>query len=141
MNRTGALGMAWLLSAHAACVASVWMPGSPFQPYIDASSHQKGANMSYLADTRMHFLDAPDSEKQDPTSVTVLIGTVAKINISAAKNDTNDQSLSAVGIVLARFGLWLADLSITQILQASQGIKRKQNFTNKNRTYFMICGR
>ncbi len=96
--------------------------------------------MSHLADTRMHFLDAPDSEKQDPTSVTVLIGTVAKINISGAKNDTNDQSLSAVGIVLARFGLWLADLSITQILQASQGIKRKQNFTNKNRTYFMICG-
>ena len=48
------------------------------------------------------------------------------MDISAAKNDTNDQSLSAVGIVLARFGLWLADLSITQILQASQENLHKQ---------------
>ncbi len=71
--------MAWLLSAHAACVASVWMPGSPFQPYIDTSSHHDSGNTSHLAETRMHFLNTPDGEKQkDPTSVTVLIGTVAK---------------------------------------------------------------
>ena len=95
----GLTGMTCLISALSLCVVSLWLPGSPFILYPDRtvsssnSSNSSGLSNSSLADQSESY----SCNKLEPnmTSVSVLL----------------------TGIILARFGLWISDLSITQIIQ------------------------
>ena len=76
----GLLGMVALLSSLSLCLVSIWLPGSPFDPWRAPAPAA-----------------VPDCNSSPPvlTSVTVLL----------------------TGIILARLGLWVSDLAITQIMQ------------------------
>jgi len=95
-ERAGMVGMGALVSSLSLCVASVWLPGSPFDPWMVRR------NVTELLEEGSGMVDEPKNSEDlchdgniDITSVSVLL----------------------TGIILARFGLWMADLSITQILQ------------------------
>ena len=97
LDRAGLLGFTMLSSCLAISVASVWSPGSPFQPgqlfrgnhsHILSSSHDQVQPVLGHAGTE-------DSFNQSSTSVTLLL----------------------VGIISGRFGLWIADLAVMQIFQ------------------------
>ena len=82
--------MLCLVSSLSLCVVSVWLPGSPFDP------EAKVANWSDVNVTDIFKkCDDDGDEKHIMTSVIVLLA----------------------GIISARFGLWISDLSITQIMQ------------------------
>jgi len=88
-ERAGMVGMGALVSSLSLCVVSVWLPGSPFDPWFDNSEIaevKEGSGMVHVGEEEL---------VTDYTSVGVLL----------------------TGIILARFGLWMSDLSITQILQ------------------------
>jgi len=100
VERAGVAGMGLLVSALTACVASIWLTGSPFDPSQESDVLVGSTTNS----THPSEEDAWDCAANPPdvTSVAVLL----------------------TGIILARFGLWLADLSINQIQQ--EGVEEKQ---------------
>ena len=89
VTRTGLIGWFVLTASLAVCVASVWLPGSPFKYYSDNRSNHNG--------TVNNFDDEGDCEIESFASLSSLIA----------------------GIIIARYGLWLVDLSVTQALQES----------------------
>jgi len=90
-GRAGLFGMAALVSALSLCVVSVWLPGSPFDPWYDAAPDQREEGSGAGAWEEGNCQD----NKPVLTSVSVLL----------------------TGIILARFGLWISDLAVTQIIQ------------------------
>ena len=89
----GMTGMACLVAALSLCVVSVWLPGSPFILYGGATDRNVTVN---LTDNSTSQGSARCSQTEpNMTSVSVLLS----------------------GIILARFGLWISDLSVTQIVQ------------------------
>jgi len=94
-ERAGMLGMGALVTSLSLCVVSIWLPGSPFDPWFEKSNitevYEEGSGL----DETDIIEEVCEQETPDPTSVSVLL----------------------TGIILARFGLWMADLSVTQILQ------------------------
>jgi len=94
-EKAGLVGMTSLVASLSVCVVSVWLPGSPFDPWNSESENseifEEGSGMVPEEEAEMKLKSCP-TEK---TSVIVLL----------------------TGIILARFGLWISDLSITQILQ------------------------
>ena len=92
-ERSGVMGMLCLVSALSLCVVSIWLPGSPFDPYHvpDDRDYNVTRNSTDIIDNKCHS----DATRPDITSVSVMLA----------------------GIIAARFGLWLSDLSVTQIIQ------------------------
>eukprot|EP00090_Calanus_glacialis_P026523 TRINITY_DN41749_c0_g1_i1.p1 TRINITY_DN41749_c0_g1~~TRINITY_DN41749_c0_g1_i1.p1 ORF type:complete len:515 (-),score=149.24 TRINITY_DN41749_c0_g1_i1:159-1703(-) len=95
-ERAGMVGMGALVSSLSLCVVSVWLPGSPFDPWLVKQ------NVTEILEEGSGMVDESENSAElchdgiiDITSVSVLL----------------------TGIILARAGLWMADLSITQILQ------------------------
>lgn len=88
VERTGMVGMSALVSSLSLCVASVWLPGSPFDPKFEI-------NVKETNSTDVEEMVQTDCSNPTFTSVSVLL----------------------TGIILGRFGLWIADLSISQIQQ------------------------
>jgi len=93
IQRTGVLGMMALVSSLSLCVASIWLPGSPFDPFR-VSHLVQGNETIGQEDLGSDALDI-DCDNHLVMSVIFLL----------------------TGIILARFGLWIADLSISQIQQ------------------------
>ena len=93
----GLTGMTCLISALSLCVVSVWLPGSPFILYPDRTIPLPNISNSSNSSNSSGTVESYHCNKLDPnmTSVSVLL----------------------TGIILARFGLWISDLSITQIVQ------------------------
>jgi len=87
-ERSGLVGMLALVSSLSLCVLSVWLPGSPFDPHSVPIETNLTSN-----------------------------GTQWEIDCEEGNTDGTSISVVLTGILLARFGLWLSDLSITQILQ------------------------
>lgn len=89
--------MMCLVASLSLCVVSVWLPGSPFDPTnANANIENALSNNSTSNATIVTTVERCSEElRPDVTSVSVLLS----------------------GIIAARFGLWLADLSITQIVQ------------------------
>ena len=96
-ERAGVLGMGCLVTALSLCVVSIWCPGSPFDPSQATPTNNVTLNTS---DAR-NFTDAIDK----------------KCSNSETRPDITSVSVMLAGIIAARFGLWLADLSVTQIVQ------------------------
>jgi len=125
VERAGVVGMGALVSALSLCVVSVWLPGSPFDPgfvkFNTTEAIEEGSGMEYQDEDA--YEDACVGGKVDKTSVTVLL----------------------TGIILARFGLWIADLSVTQILQENVEEQKRgviggvQNSLNSSFNMLKFC--
>jgi iron-regulated transporter 1 len=92
VTRTGEVGMIALVLALSACVASLWIPGSPFELYSGSGNATVEERSTTIED---------DCYVESFWSVGALL----------------------FGIIFARYGLWLSDLSITQILQESVSVE------------------
>ncbi|KAK7109677.1 ferroportin-like [Littorina saxatilis] len=122
--RSGFIALSCQVSCLTLCVVSVWMPGSPFDPLyrkvFDLPDGCEGdtGNASGLLVT-----------ETSPAPTANLLNSSADImadNISNRTADCDvhakwvpDSPLSVIflmaGIFLARFGVWIADLTITQL--------------------------
>jgi len=87
VEKTGIGGFSSEVACLTLCVASIWAPGSPF----DAHALSELFNNSATKTSAAQPLKAPSSY----VSVVLLL----------------------TGIISSRFGLWLADLSVNQVLQ------------------------
>ncbi|KAJ8314091.1 hypothetical protein KUTeg_008652 [Tegillarca granosa] len=104
IERTGLFGLGAEILVLCACVAGIWAPGSPFDPFY--FSREKAPDLSV---TQVNTSDAGplyniSSNNQNSTSV----------------QKTGPDSYLSVGLILggiiaARFGLWLSDLTISQL--------------------------
>jgi len=94
--RTGLYGFGMEVTCLTLCVASVWTPGSPFDPQsvINSTIHVSLRDSRNSSDAYADYA-ADHSETVVYTSILLLMA----------------------GITAARFGLWIADLSVNQILQ------------------------
>ena len=94
VQRTGMIGFFTLVLALVACVVALWLPGSPFEMYSGVKNETIDAK---------HFspLDEEECNVESFWSVGVLL----------------------FGIMAARYGLWVSDLSVTQILQESVDVE------------------
>lgn len=93
VERTGLYGFALEIASLTLCVASVWAPGTPFDP--------SAVSISTIVDPftfQNTSSNSTGSYQEGPESYTSVI-------------------LLLSGIILARFGLWVADLSVNQVLQ------------------------
>ena len=102
VERTGLCGFALEAICLTMCVASVWSAGSPFDPQ---SLWTSAANLGdgFVGDS------LPGA---NATTVQPAVGVEA---VAAAPNVS--VILLLTGIVTARLGLWVADLSVNQVLQ------------------------
>lgn len=116
LERTALIGFGLEISCLCLSVASIWMPGSPF-------------------DIWAAFQPNSDNNKHVFSNTSSLIPT---LNGGASNGTMNDQDNATmepssmlsiwaflIGIVLARFGLWTVDLSITQIMQEAVAEKER----------------
>lgn len=91
--RTGVVGFTSLVLVLSFCVASIWLPGSPFKYY------HGGSGNSFNSSLENNSTAGGDAEDDCYVDSQISVWTLL------------------VGIIAARFGLWLSDLSVTQILQ------------------------
>ncbi|KHJ82163.1 hypothetical protein OESDEN_18145 [Oesophagostomum dentatum] len=93
VRSTGLLGLTCQQICLVAAVISIWLPGSPFDPkgYFHGNPSQEVVHVDSLSSSTT--LLTPPNRSLD-SIITFL-----------------------VGIATARFGLWMADLSITHIMQ------------------------
>ncbi|XP_055350561.1 solute carrier family 40 member 1-like isoform X2 [Paramacrobiotus metropolitanus] len=98
LERTGLLALGAQLICLMFCVLSVWLPGSPFDPYF----YSKSSNETVLQRAEGNRNATGIDEKKWFTK-------------------SSDELPSVVvflfGMIAARFGLWMADLTITQLIQ------------------------
>jgi len=102
LEKTGCLGFVWLTSCLLFCVASVWSPGSPFDPgnsYAEGDLDQAEPFNPLEAGNRttdkLYGEDGGEGEEDSKVAVSLLL----------------------TGIISFRLGLWVADLSVQQIVQ------------------------
>ncbi|XP_052081265.1 solute carrier family 40 member 1-like [Mytilus californianus] len=132
LKSTGLTGMVFQITCLSACVVSIFLPGSPFDLLHrlndDDSSIINGTEASTVtiptsASTELFTLNTSVSVS-DPTTI------IFQNTTRAAENDSDepDSYLSIGfflgGLIVARFGLWIADLSITQLFL--QTVKEKE---------------
>lgn len=98
LTRTGMVGMVLLLVTLAFCVLSIWLPGSLFLENRKEFSDTLNGATSYSNQTQ-------ELSNQSNGALTCLNESYISV------------SVLLFGIILARFGLWISDLSVTQILQ------------------------
>ena len=123
LDKTGIFGMILLVAMLSLCVISIWLDGSPFDPnyfnksenttepiYTDTSKNESIINeYDYIKSIKSTSNDDVDCEDFSFLSVYILLA----------------------GMVLARFGLWISDLTITQIIQVFKKLMIKSiNFYN-----------
>ena len=123
LDKTGIFGMILLVAMLSLCVISIWLDGSPFDPnyfnksenttepiYTDTSKNESLINeYDYIKSIKSTSNDDVDCEDFSFLSVYILLA----------------------GMVLARFGLWISDLTITQIIQVFKKLMIKSiNFYN-----------
>eukprot|EP00092_Neocalanus_flemingeri_P013086 GFUD01014101.1.p1 GENE.GFUD01014101.1~~GFUD01014101.1.p1 ORF type:complete len:517 (-),score=89.43 GFUD01014101.1:192-1742(-) len=97
-ERTGMVGMGALVMSLSLCVVSVWLPGSPFDPWLVEHN-----DMTEVIEDGSGIIEEAEGIPED--------------SCSSRTVDITSVSVLLTGIILARFGLWVADLSVTQIMQ------------------------
>ncbi|XP_050417924.1 solute carrier family 40 member 1 isoform X2 [Patella vulgata] len=115
LERTGLFALTAQITCLIPCVVSVFMPGSPFdilhrskEPILIETNCSVSAESAYNATNQLN--------------VTLINVTVVTDNVTNSCIDESDSSFSYIsiallmtGIITARFGLWTADLTITQL--------------------------
>lgn len=110
--RAGLIGLAMQISTLSLCVISIWLPGSPFDltnPEPTAASGGKVVDRCVEEMTDMGF----HNNRSNGTVDSLAVGRCEDIS----QVDFTSVGVLLTGIILARYGLWVADLSITQIFQ------------------------
>lgn len=125
--RTGLFALSCQVSCLVLCVVSVWMPGSPFDPLyyirpppeITVCSNITSYNFTNGQIENSTNSNIPTPSTSPPFIITGTVnGTnVTGCNVEASKGPDSYLSIGLLigGIVLSRFGLWVADLTITQL--------------------------
>ena len=98
LERTGLWGFGLEVVCLIMCVASVWSPGSPFDPQTLTTSVVHLSEGFTVSDSSSNGTTGVSGVQEGPSSYTSVI-------------------LLMTGIITARFGLWVADLSVNQVLQ------------------------
>ncbi|CAL1527364.1 unnamed protein product [Lymnaea stagnalis] len=119
LQRTGMFGLSLQISCLTLCVVSVWMPGTPFNLSLEEKSNatlQADLNCTqgkaclwrkFNCNIHVFFLKYRNSDSGNETNNCIPLTSNISIWMLLA------------GIVTARFGLWVADLSISQIFMES----------------------
>ena len=110
LARTGIIGMVNLIIADMLCVTSIWLNGSPFDPHIIGNRIQMTDEIdgNYLD---QHHWRTPSFVETNST--TPSYEELSECRISSYLSIT----ILLSGILLAKFGLWISDLTITQVIQ------------------------
>lgn len=112
VNKTGLVGFLSLTVMLTLCVVSIWLEGSPFDPFYfqnkDAQVHMSvslnsTSSTSDFVSTETSFASQSEINSLDDSACYV--------------SSSLSVSVLLCGIILGRFGLWVADLTVTQILQ------------------------
>ena len=94
IEQAGVTGMILLVLANSLPVVSIWLPGSPFDlTKVDNNNITSASEFSTSPNTTLEEI-CEEGETQ-----------------------FNSVSVMLAGIIVARFGLWIVDLSINQIFQ------------------------
>ena len=99
LTKTGLTGFGCLVVALTPCVASIWITGSPFDPEI-----------------LMMTSPEPEPEMEYPGNLT-LAEIPSEENPECQVSSFVSVAIFLSGVIAARFGLWISDLSVNQALQ------------------------
>ncbi|RUS72146.1 hypothetical protein EGW08_020088 [Elysia chlorotica] len=117
--RTGIFGLSAELASLALCVTSIWVPGSPFDLSLGMGS--PSSDSLYLSASNCTSVDKtynisqPSAQRLDIELTNRERNDLVCQKILASQDPNISIWLFLVGIITARFGLWLADLAISQI--------------------------
>lgn len=100
IERTGLIGMFLLISTSSLAVISCFLPGSP----MDLHFFNTASNSTTSLKNSTHDVDDPATE-------------VSNLTFEDFVQKYSSAAVFLLGIILARFGLWIVDLTINQILQ------------------------
>ncbi|XP_046573526.1 solute carrier family 40 member 1-like [Haliotis rubra] len=116
LERTGLFALSAQITCLTMCVMSVWMPGSVFNPYyfFDDQSNQTTCS------TRAMSVNNSLATASPIPAMSVSPGNSTTPGVPGCVEDTGPESYLSIGllmagIITARFGLWVADLTITQL--------------------------
>jgi len=101
--QTGSVGFGCLVATLILSVASIWMEGSPFQAdYIFNNNAESVKDQEIFSSiTNATQYNSTDSNWKRECQISSFVSV----------------SVFLAGVISARFGLWIADLSVNQILQ------------------------
>ena len=121
LPKTGIFGMVSLLATLSLCVVSIWLDGSPFDPHYNPfNSPNKNETQDYPEFTTIFENNYSDIAE---IGIRNKNGTLMLLDNDDLQECHNSSLLSVsvflAGLILARFGLWVSDLTITQIIQES----------------------
>jgi len=119
LQLTGLIGFSAELVALIPCVIALWLPGSPFELYtgVEEFNHSPlnitllGSDSS-IGNEEIFFTNYSKAE-----SVNSTLGAENGNSIDGDDNVYTSIIAMMAGIIAARFGLWVADLCVTQIIQ------------------------
>ncbi|CAH1238030.1 SLC40A1 [Branchiostoma lanceolatum] len=128
LHRTGLIAGTLQWSLLLPSVASVWAPGSPFDPfYYTRASNVTLADVTLPPDVALPPTFAPSSNSSVlPGLFNETIFPTLVYNTTAVPQDTTEGrplwmytsvALLMTGVTLGRIGLWMYDLTVTQIFQ------------------------
>ena len=101
LSRTGLVGMCLFVITLTMSLVSIWVEGSPFQPdYFtsEANTTSNSSDYTLQCSSSNSSAEFDDNEFSPPKSFWSV-------------------GLLMAGIITGRFGLWVSDLTITQLLQ------------------------
>ncbi|GFR69217.1 solute carrier family 40 member 1 [Elysia marginata] len=117
--RTGIFGFSAELMSLSLCVASIWLPGSPFDLSLgfgrpQSDSLEVSASNCTNGQTSVISYNTSQPELETQQAITSTTDPVCQ-KVLASEGPNISIWLFLAGIITARFGLWLADLSVSQI--------------------------
>jgi len=113
LHLTGVIGFSAELLALVPSVVALWLPGSPFEMYSAASDDITSKNDSFFSSLNLSELAWDDSNNSMLYNVTE----ADENEIDGNNNVYTSIIVMLAGIIVARWGLWVADLCVTQIIQ------------------------
>ena len=112
LHKTGLIGFASLIAMLTLCVISIKLEGSPFEPFYYKTRTMKTSNPE-------PFIQDTSALQPNASSFITYNETNSRANEDENCHISSFLSVSVFlsGIILARFGLWISDLTVTQTLQ------------------------
>ena len=110
LARTGLIGMGGLIISDLFCVASIWLNGSPFDPQ---SFWKKIEATENIGDYDLDLIPVTPSVVDTNNSTLSSSDEIVSCQIPSFFS----VSILLSGILVAKFGLWISDLTITQTIQ------------------------
>ena len=117
LHKTGLIGFISLVAMLTLCVISIELEGSPFEPfYYQTRDFTNNSRDSLLQNFTTLKLNSSTISNTSSTEIFDLDDTSCHVSSFLSV------SVFLSGIILARFGLWISDLTVTQALQVSRNI-------------------